>query len=117
VDCDFGGAPEETLCTLVRSWRHLRDFQVGENELVSDAVLQAIAVHGCPRMSELDLFESPAVTEAALVEAVNMLPGCRFVIPCAFNKETRQRVDDAIQRATAAARPRPLFWATPRFDW
>jgi hypothetical protein len=116
VDCDFGGAAEEALCTLVRSWRHLQEIEVGGNELVSDAVLQAIALH-CPRMSELDLFESPAVTEAALLEAVNMLPACRFVIPCAFNKETSQRVDDAIRRATAGARPRPLFWATPRFDW
>jgi hypothetical protein len=97
VDGVFNAFSEATLLTLMQSWPKLEIFRVGDNRSVTDVVLRAMAQH-CPRMSTLNLAANWAVTEAALLEAVTLLPCCNFVPSYRFSEDVRGRIYDAMQR-------------------
>jgi hypothetical protein len=100
ADNDYGEGSEGALLTLVHSWPLLECFCVARNEKVTDAVLRAMMQH-CPHMSYLDLSEAAAVTEAALLEMVHMLPDCDYALPEEFSEQALDRINDAIEKAAA----------------
>jgi hypothetical protein len=106
VDHMLANVSEVTLLTLVRSWPQLKQLYIGDNLAYTDAVLRAMGQH-CKRLKCVNLSLNNAVTVEALLEVVNALPYCRFLVPNSFRPVEQSRVKEAVVRARAETkRPR-----------
>jgi hypothetical protein len=93
---------ESALVTVVSSWPQLKDVNMSNNWSFTDTVVRAMA-RSCPRLDILALGLNRSVTLAALLEAVNMLPNCKFCEPGTFNAADRDLLRQAVARVKAEA--------------
>jgi hypothetical protein len=89
--CKAAEVSPRAMLTLVRSWSHLQQLNVGHNAAFTDRILHTVAQH-CSHMVVLDLFTNTVVTETALLAAVHKLPKCKIGIPRRFTADARERI-------------------------
>jgi hypothetical protein len=95
--CKLAEVSSRAMLTLVRSWSHLQQLNVGQNAAFTDRILYAVAQH-CPYLVVLDLFANTVVTETAVFAAVSKLPKCKIEIPRRFTADVYQRSKEAKNR-------------------
>jgi hypothetical protein len=105
VDHVLANVSEDALLTLASSWPKLKQLYIGDNLAYTDAALRAMGQH-CTRLECVNLSLNTAVTVEALLEAVDALPYCRFLVPNSFSPVEQSWVKEAVVRVRAEAKGR-----------